>query len=83
MIAISSKSERIQRLAQLQSEIAELAEAVRKNSDEIDQTRPRLFTLIRQAAKEGIKPIDLADLTGYSRQRIWQICEGDDEVKTA
>jgi hypothetical protein len=41
----------------------------------METDKAALIILVRQARRAGIRATDLADLTGFTRQRIWQLCD--------
>lgn len=54
--------------------LPEVAAEYRAAKKALDDVRPRLFAAIAAAALEGQRQVDIARETGFTRERIRQIC---------
>lgn len=54
--------------------LSEVAAEYRAAKNALDEVRPRLFAAIVAAATEGQRQVDIARETGFTRERIRQIC---------
>lgn len=64
-------------------ELAAAAAAYRKAKAAIDTARPRLAAAIIDAARNGRKQGEIVAATGYTRERIRQICRAAGVEPTA
>ena len=48
--------------------------AHRRAARRAEQTRAALHAVIAEAASQGVRQTDLVKITGYTRERIRQIC---------
>jgi hypothetical protein len=53
--------------------VAKAVHALQAAETKTDTARAKLFTEIAAARKAGVRPVDLAKLTGYSTEHIRQI----------
>lgn len=56
------------------SQLSDVAEEYRRAKDALDEVRPRLFAAIVDAARAGERQVDIARTTGFTRERVRQIC---------
>lgn len=56
------------------SQLSEVADEYRRAKGELDAIRPRLFAAIVDAARAGERQVDIARTTGFTRERVRQIC---------
>ena len=55
-------------------ELERVAREYRSAKDALDDVRPRLAAAIAAAALKGVKQTDIVRVTGYTRERVRQIC---------
>lgn len=55
-------------------ELAAVADEYRRAKDALDAVRPRLFEAVAAAARSGQRQVDIAKATGFTRERVRQIC---------
>ena len=55
-------------------ELEQAAYAFREAADAADIARERLATAIVEAARSGVRQVEIVRVTGYTRERVRQIC---------
>lgn len=55
-------------------ELEKVAREYRRAKEALDKVRPRLAEAIVSAAQMGVRQADIVRITGYTRERVRQIC---------
>jgi hypothetical protein len=56
-------------------DLARLAERLRREQAKVDATRVELHAAIVKALQDGVRQVDVARATGYTRERLRQLAE--------
>ena len=56
-------------------DLARLAERLRREQAKVDATRAELHAAIVKALQDGVRQVDVARATGYTRERLRQLAE--------
>jgi len=56
------------------TELRQIGTRHKRLRKDLDEIRPRLATLIRAAHEAGMPQVDIAEVSGYTRDQVRQIC---------
>jgi hypothetical protein len=65
------------------SDLAALAERLRREQAQVDATRALLHAAIIEALQDGMRQVDVVRATGYTRERLRQLAEAARQADSA